>query len=150
MKAIKLIAACALFALTGAASAKTDTHVVIHGLSHHANARPNGQRWNEVNTGIGFRRELASDLSAQVGFYRNSIDRNSVYALSDWTPLQVGAISFGGFAGVATGYKAHPVSVIGGVVARVQIRRVSLALRMAPKAGIGGSAVVSLEAGFSF
>ena len=148
MNTIKLIAACALFAWAAAASAQ-DYSVVVHGLSHHAEQRPAG-KWNEVNTGLALRYAPDADLAYQVGLYRNSIDLNSVYALSDWTPLHVGVISFGGFAGGATGYKARPVSVIGGAVARVQIQRVSLALRMAPKAGIGGSAVVSVEAGFYF
>ena len=132
MNTLKTIAACALLAMSAAASAQSDTHIVIHGLSHHAHARPNGQAWNEVNTGIGFRRELTSDLSAQVGIYRNSIDRTSTYALIDYTPLQLGPVNAGAFIGAATGY-VPAVRPMAGAVIRIDAGRFTPALRLIPK-----------------
>lgn len=127
-----------------------NTALVIHGLSHHFHARANGQAWNEDNTGIGLRRYLGNDISGQIGVYRNSIRRTSAYVLFDYMPLTIGPVSFGGFVGTATGYNASPVRLIGGAVARVQMQRVSLAARIAPKAGLAGSAVATVEAGFAF
>ena len=95
------------------------------------------------------RAEFDKDLSAQVGFYRNSEYRTSAYALAEYTPLHLGPVSLGGFAGVATGY-TKPIVPVAGAVARLQLGRTALALRLAPKSGIGGSAVASIELAFKF
>lgn len=153
MKAIKTIAACALVALTSAASAQAEapgsTHLVIHGLSHHFHARPNGQAWNEVNTGVGLRRDLGSDLSGQIGAYRNSLDRTSTYALIDYTPLTIGPVSAGGFIGAATGY-VPSVRPMAGAVIRVDAGRFTPAVRLIPKVPGNKSASVALELAYRF
>jgi hypothetical protein len=127
----------------------TSTHLVIHGLSHHAHARPNGQPWNEVNIGAGLRRDIAGDLSGQVGFYRNSINRTSTYALLDVTPLHLGPVSAGGFIGAASGY-VQTVRPIAGAVLRVDAGRFTPTLRLIPKVPGNKSASVSLELGVRF
>lgn len=126
------------------------TSLIVHGVSKHFSERTNGREWNEINTGLALRYDAMKDISLQAGFYKNSVDRTSTYALADWTPVTVGPVAVGVFAGAATGYEARSIQPIGGAVARVQFSRVLVAVRIAPKAGIGGSAVASVEAGFSF
>ena len=138
----------AAIALASTLSAAADYAVVVHGASHHFAQRAEGE-WNESNVGLALRAEFDKDLSAQVGFYRNSEYRTSVYALADYTPLHLGPVSLGGFAGVATGY-AKPIVPVAGAVARLQLGRTALTLRLAPKSGIGGSAVASIELAFKF
>ena len=138
----------AAIALASTLSAAADYAVVVHGASHHFTQRAQGE-WNQSNLGLALRAEFDKDLSAQVGFYRNSEYRTSVYALADYTPLHLGPVSLGGFAGVATGY-AKPIVPVAGAVARLQLGRTALALRLAPKSGIGGSAVASIELAFKF
>lgn len=144
----KIITALALAACAITASA-ADYSLVIHGVSHHFSERQHG-KWNELNYGAALRVGINSDLSAQAGVYRNSESATSAYALADYAPIHIGAISLGAFGGVATGYEARNLTPIAGAVVRVKFDRVSVAVRLAPKAGVGGSAVASIEAGFSF
>ena len=143
------VLALALIAFSGAAAAG-DFSVIAHGASHHFSERAHGAAWNEKNVGLGLRYAFDADLSVQTGIYRNSEFKNSAYLLSDYTPLHIGPVSIGGFAGVASGYAARAVQPVAGAVARVTYQRVSLAVRAAPKSGVGGSAVVSAELAISF
>ena len=135
----------ALLVIPNARAEEGDVHIVLHGLSQHSQARENGRNWSQVNTGLALRYELDGSLSVQLGGYRNSMDRNSVYALADWTPLQVGPLQIGGFAGVATRYKSAHRPLLDGV-ARWQREHVSLALRLVPKK----NTVISIELGWRF
>lgn len=137
------ITVIALCLLTTAAQADT---LIIHGLSHHDKPRLSGQPWEQVNTGLGLRREFAHTLSGQAGIYRNSYGKTTVYALADYEPLRYGALSGGVFGGVATGYPQAPVRVIAGFVGRAQVGSVSFALRYGP----GPKPVLALEAGINF
>ena len=137
------LAACAI-------SASAQTSIVLHGLSHHFTERANGKQWNQQNLGVALRYSVNDELSLQGGVYRNSEFRTSVYALADITPLHIGPVSVGGFLGAATGYEARTATPIAGAVVRVQIDRVALSARFAPRAGVGGSAVASVEVGYSF
>lgn len=148
------LAALALaWGLTGHASAQTapagETHLVIHGLSHHFHARPSGQAWNEVNTGIALRRSFGGGVSGQIGAYRNSINRTSGYLLVDYTPLHIGPVSAGGFIGAASGY-VDAVRPIAGAVLRVDAGRFTPTLRLIPKVPGNKSASVALEIGVRF
>jgi hypothetical protein len=153
MNPLKIIVASALLVCAAAVSAQQNaapaTHLVIHGLSHHFHARPNGAQWNEVNTGIGLRRDLGGDLSGQIGFYRNSIDRTSTYALLDYTPVHLGPVRAGGFIGAASGY-VQTVRPIAGAVLRVDAGRFTPTLRLIPKVPGNKSASVALEIGVRF
>lgn len=133
----------ALLVIPSAKAEEGDVHIVLHGLSLHSKVRENGQDWNQVNTGLALRYELDGSLSVQLGGYRNSINRNSAYALADWTPLQVAPLQIGGFAGVTTRYKSDYRPLLGGVV-RWQREQVSLALRLVPKK----NSVISIELGW--
>lgn len=70
-------------------------------LSHHQNRQAN---FNERNYGLGWEHKISEDLSSTVGFYRNSVRRNSAYAAVLWEPLQLGPVKAGVMAGVINGY----------------------------------------------
>lgn len=127
----------------------TGQHLVLHGLSYHLHQRPSGKAWNELNAGVGLRQDWGNGLSTQAGLYRNSIDRSSLYGLVDYTPLALGPLRLGGFAGLATGYSSE-LRVVGGGVVRLQGERVSLTLRAIPKVSGNKSASTALELGWSF
>ena len=44
---------------------------------------------NQVNPGLGLEYRLSRDIGVAGGFYRNSFERTSAYALVDWTPLHL-------------------------------------------------------------
>ena len=135
----------ALVVIPVAKAEEGDVHVVLHGLSLHSRARENSKDWNQVNTGLALRYELDGTLSVQLGSYRNSMNRNSVYGLADWTPLQAGLLQMGGFVGMATHYQPNYRPLLGGVV-RWQHERVSLALRLVPIK----NTVICIELGLRF
>lgn len=85
----------------------------LHGLSWHAQPRSDfergGREWNERNVGLGVRNTFSEEWSVQAGFFRNSIDRTTVYAIASYTPLKLGAVRAGGFAGVGSGYRNAPL-----------------------------------------
>ena len=133
--------------LMGSGAQAVEYHAVAHGISYHF-----GKEFNEINPGAGIRFEYSEDWSLQVGAYRNSIDRNSVYVIADWTPLHVGVFSAGLFGGAASGYEWKSVAGVTGVVggvARAQVDRWSVALRAAPKHP-KSAAVVALEIAYRF
>lgn len=66
---------------------------------------------NQANPGLGLEYQATQDIGLAAGFYRNSFERTSAYALIDWTPLHlrlpVGlSASMGIAGGVVSGY-AH-------------------------------------------
>lgn len=129
--------------------------VVVHGLSHHFTKRAGGKNWNQTNTGLGLRMEWSPEFAAQVGSYDNSIDKQSAYALVDWTPLEALGMRFGGFAGFVNGYDTATSKGVmpgAGLLARapLPIGHSSLALRFFPRVKQTGTALIALEASFGF
>ncbi len=92
-------------------------HLNLHTVSHHFSERKHGKTWNEENLGLGIRREFSSNLSVQAGFYRNSIDRWSTYAIGEYTPLTFGNLHSGVFAGLRTNY-TRPVMAAAAALVR--------------------------------
>jgi hypothetical protein len=128
-------------------------HAVLHTVSaHHGEPNPAyAASYNEANWGLGARAQLAPAWSAQAGAYRNSYRRTSVYALADWTPLAAGPLRAGLFGGVATGYPYNDgrATVAGGLVARAQGERLSIALRLVPRVSAKQTAsTVAVEFGW--
>ena len=145
-------AALLLAAVTAAGIAlaqPADQQLVLHGLSYHLHDRPNGKAWNQLNAGVGLRQDWRAGLSTQAGVYRNSLGRSSLYGLVDYTPLALGPLRMGGFAGLVTGYSPE-LRGMGGALARLQGERASLTLRAMPKVPGNKSASVALELGWSF
>ena len=94
---------------------------------------------NQTNPGLGVTYNFARDWSASAGLHRNSLRRNSVYALAAWTPLHCHVtptwrVEAGGEAGVLTGYSRadNPAAPFGAAVL----------LRLRDKGGYGANVVV--------
>lgn len=76
--------------------------LVITAASYHEN-RARG--YNERNPGVGVEHPLGENVRAIGGMYRNSHDRDTLYAGAQWTPIKAGGFAFGGAAIAATGYE---------------------------------------------
>lgn len=139
---MKIIAA-AIIALSSFAATAGEWHATVHTVSHHFSERTNGKQWNERNLGAGLRYQIDATMGVQVGAYRNSIGKTTTYAIAEWAPLNAGPVGLGVFAGVRTGYTSA-VQPAAGAFARWE----NLTVRLAPKSGRTGSAMVSVE--FSF
>lgn len=105
---------------TGVNAAAADLSLQLHGPSWHAAPRAEfdstGRQWDELNVGLGIRSTYSETWSVQAGFYRNSVDRTTVYAVVNYTPLQIGPVRMGVFGGLATGYPAGVPLGAGGMV----------------------------------
>ena len=115
----KIITTLALALLATTACASDVWSLQLHGLSWHAAPRAEfdntGREWNERNVGLGIRHTFSDTWSVQAGAFRNSVDRTTVYAVANYTPVQFGALRVGGFAGLGSGYKSTPL-LAGGLV----------------------------------
>ena len=92
---LMFVMTCAAAQADGADQTGEAWHINLHTVSHHFSERQHGKKWNEENLGLGLRREFSNDFSVQAGFYRNSIDRWSTYAIGEYTPLTFGNLHSG-------------------------------------------------------
>lgn len=124
-------------------AASADDFLVVHGLSYHFergygyqdSAGRYEQKWNEVNQGVGY--EKASqfkDVSWIVGGYRNSYDKNSLYAGASWTPIKIFGAKLGLMGAVISGYE-YPVAVMPVLV--IDGERFGLQVNAVPKISTG-------------
>jgi hypothetical protein len=149
----------AILAMTAvlATDAKADTQysTIIHLASKHGSTADN-YKFNEVNPGFAIRAEFDRDMSIQGGVYKNSYKKTTAYAALQYTPVKLGNVRFGGFAGMGTGYTAHsvanvgPLSALAGAMAVANFGKMSLTFRGAPKLGSGTASVVAIEVGYKF
>lgn len=146
-----LVSSCVIQTRLTLAHAQTLTaHIIVHGLSWHNN-RTNSEssKYNERNIGAGLRIDmgaLANHTSVQIGRYRNSYYKHSTYLIADCTPVHVGAVQAGAFAGATTGYPmtdGRPMPAVG-LVARATWGRFSAAVRAAPGKNAHGVAAIEL------
>lgn len=125
-----------------AQAAKSETSLIIHGVSKHTGS----YAYNENNTGLGLRYQVNPDWSVQAGSYRNSYNKQTTYVAGNWTPLHYGALKLGAFAGVGTGYNQP---VMAGLLAVYDFGKVTATVRAVP--GVGRlDSVVALEIGLKF
>jgi len=128
-----------------------DLHVVAHGVSWHAKSVRDfdGQPYNERNPGAAMRVAFSPAWSAQGGAYRNSYDRDSAYAVVDWTPVGGARLRAGLFAGLTHNYPINDfgVTAAAGALVRWQGDRLSIALRGVPRTP-KTSGTLALEAGW--
>ena len=101
--------------------------MVLSGMSTHFERSDEFRRWNP---GLGWERPTADwDGAWMAGFYRNSYDRDTVYAGARWTPWSWGAVRLGAFAGAVSGYWT-PVAIL--PMASIEGRRFGFNLVAAP------------------
>lgn len=133
-----------IFALFGNIAHAGDLHLQIAGFSKHSSKRMGPVPWNENNPGLGLRYAFTPEVSAQVGFYKNSYSQRSAYLLADYTPLLGGR--FGVFGGYLDGYQMkYPVG--GGLLYRESYGPYNVTFRAIPPVLGNQVGVVAVEFG---
>ncbi|MFP7722524.1 hypothetical protein [Lysobacter sp. A3-1-A15] len=98
---------------------------------------PQGESFNQFNPGLGVEAQWQPRHAVAVGFYRNSIDDNSLYALYRYTPLQLGRhVRIGGMIGAVTGYPGYNeggVAPAAGLVAKIEGERLGANVILLPR-----------------
>jgi hypothetical protein len=136
------LAALAALMMAACSPAYADS-IQLHGISKHGGDKV----WNERNYGAGYRFDISRDVDAQVGYYRNSLDKDTYYGIVDYKPLQYNGLKLGVFGGVGTGYESP---FIGGLVLDVPIaKRTTLTARVIPAIKGVTPAVLAFEIGFT-
>ncbi len=102
--------------------------------SHHFGTNEN---FKEINPGIGLEWQWRPRHAIAVGYFRNSVDHDSFYALYQYTPLQLGRfVRVGGMLGAVTGYPGYNGGGIapgGGFILKAQGERLGANLVFLPK-----------------
>jgi hypothetical protein len=114
----------------GASAAHAEDWLVVSGYSHHFKHR---EEFRAANPGLGWERptdEYGGTWMA--GYYRNSYDRDTVYAGLRWEPLRWGPARLGVFAGLASGYWTPVVAL---PMLSIEAGRVGINLVAAPTVG---------------
>jgi len=92
--------------------------------------------FNEFNPGLGVEVQWQPRHAVAAGYFRNSLDADSFYALYHYTPLQFGRfVRVGAMAGVVTGYEGYNdggLAPAGGVVAKIEGERIGVNLIYLP------------------
>lgn len=102
MKLLKIILSVLLLSFMFSFSALAETgdyQLAVHTGSVHFEPGYNGK-----NPGLGLRIKDGEETYYQFGGYYNSVKRTTLYAIYGYEPFTVGNVSFGGFAGLASGY----------------------------------------------
>ena len=93
---------------TPAKAACESQHVGLITISRHINP---GREYNEEHYGPYWRCDRGGPWSWQAGFYRNSLDRTTVYGLVNYVPWEFGPpdlrLKLGSSFGLGTGYAEH-------------------------------------------
>jgi hypothetical protein len=96
-----------------------------------------GESFNQENWGGGLEVQWKPRHAVSAGYYRNSVDEDSLYALYHYTPLELGRlVRVGGMVGVVTGYPGYNdggLAPAGGLVAKVEGDRVGVNVIYLPR-----------------
>lgn len=90
---------------------QAETWIGVNTISRHISP---ARDYNEKNAGI-FLEHRSGEWGYQIGYYENSYNRTTAYAVSTWQPWTVLGIKLGGFAGFGTGYRVEDDKPRGGV-----------------------------------
>jgi Antimicrobial peptide resistance and lipid A acylation protein PagP. len=105
-------------------------------MSYHLDRQQTHERnFREQNYGIGLEHKLSENSSVSVGYYRNSIDKDSYYAAYAYQPLKAGPVKIGALAGVVTGYPLNnggPIPMLL-PLASIEGKRMGVNLTYVPK-----------------
>lgn len=96
-----------------------------------------GESFREFNPGIGAEVQWRPHHAIAAGYFLNSVDEDSFYALYHYTPLQLGRfVRVGGMLGAVTGYPGYNdggIAPAGGLIAKVEGDRVGINLIYLPE-----------------
>jgi hypothetical protein len=112
--------------LTVDARADTESVWLTSGeWSRHTNEDVHKYRQN--NNGVGVQADLNADSSIMMGWYNNSIHRETVYMGITYTPWHIGGAKFGGVYAMVTGYaKFVPAIPIASLYGSYEYERVGV------------------------
>lgn len=124
----------------------SEISLIGHGISKHID----NHNFNERPIGVGMR-YTHDDWAIQVGGFRNSINKNSIYAGFDWSPLKYetdSCLKFEGgvYYGFATGYKFDITPVVG-LQAAAKCDNVFARVRVMPDPYFNSKGVAAIEVG---
>lgn len=95
-----------------------------------------GESFNEFNPGVGLEVQWQPRHAVSAGYFRNSVDEDSLYLLYHYTPLMLGRhVRVGAMAGVVTGYPGYNdgnIAPAGGFVAKIEGERLGANLILLP------------------
>jgi len=95
------------------------------------------ENFNEFNPGVGVELQWQPRHAIAAGYFLNSVDEDSFYAMYHYTPLQLGRfVRVGGMLGAVTGYPGYNDGGIapgGGFIAKIEGTRVGANLIFLPK-----------------
>lgn len=96
-----------------------------------------GEHFREFNPGAGLEVRFRPSHAIAAGYFRNSVDHDSLYALYQYTPLQLGRfVHVGGMLGLVTGYPGYNdggVAPGGGFVLKAEGDRIGGNLILLPR-----------------
>jgi hypothetical protein len=96
-----------LVLLNNCADAADETWLVTTVGSYHFNR---AKDYNERNFGLGYEHNYEDNRRGHLGFYKNSLNRTTLYALGSYTPYRVGEWETGVIVGIGTGYSSRPIN----------------------------------------
>lgn len=122
-----------IIAMLVSSNVMADAYINVNVAAYHFNREATKTyNFNEINPGIGME---FSDRNGgyMVGTYKNSIYRQSVYALVSYTPIHVSNVDIGVVAGGVTGYEYAPIVPAIGVLVTMKYKKVGINLMLVPE-----------------
>jgi hypothetical protein len=95
-----------------------------------------GESFNEFNPGIGVEVQWQPAHAVAAGYFLNSLDEDSFYAVYHYTPIPLGRfVRLGAFGGVVTGYPGYNdggLAPAGGLIGKIEGERFGANLILLP------------------
>ena len=90
-------------------------------------------KYRQNNTGIGLEVKQSVDSSVLMGYYHNSVYRETVFGGMTYTPIHYSGVSLGIVGGLATGYTdKFPAVPIGGIFSSLEYKGVGMNIYWLP------------------
>ena len=113
-----------------------NANIGSHHFGDESDVLAPGESFNEFNPGVGVEVQWQPRHAMSAGYFRNSVDEDSLYLLYHYTPIALGRfVRVGAMAGVVTGYPGYNdgnAAPAGGLVAKVEGDRFGANLILLP------------------